>query len=161
MIYKKQKISINSILNCTLIIVLVALSIMLISSKSQLGYDIVGYRSYTVLSGSMEPTYYPGDVVIIKNKNRVNLSVNDVVTFKEDDKIITHRISEIIDKGYITKGDNNELEDDNILAEEDIIGKVVFKIPKVGYIIEFLAKPYMIAVEMIILAVVILLYVKD
>lgn len=141
-----------------LFIIIVAISV---SSKSQTAFNIIGYRVYTVLSGSMEPTYYPGDLVIIKNKNRVKLEKKDVITFIDDNEIVTHRIIETTTEGYKTKGDNNDVEDAKILKDSDIIGEVSFKIPKAGYVIQFLAKPGVVAIELILLGVFVLLYNRD
>ncbi len=127
-----------------------------LSVKSDKFFDIIGIRAYTVLSGSMEPELHPGDVTIIVNKNKVNLNKNDVITFKTDNSIITHRIIEKKDEGYVTKGDNNNVIDSFIVKPENIIGKVVFHIPKIGYIIKFLARPLVIAIEMIILSILII-----
>ena len=81
---------------------------------------------------------------------------------KEDDVIVTHdavrpflthRIIEETDQGYITKGDNNNVNDADVLKEENIIGEVKFSIPKVGYVMNWLSNPKAIAIEMILLAV--------
>lgn len=80
----------------------------------------------------MESTYYSGDVIIVKNKSRVKLEVNDIIAFREDNKVVTHRIIDKTDKGYLTKGDNNQSTDKKVLLKEDVIGEVYLQIPKVG-----------------------------
>lgn len=157
----KKKLSLSSIIYYLVITVFIVVLSILISSKSQTAFNIVGYRAYTVLSGSMEPTYYPGDLVIVKNKNRVDLEENDVITFIDDNEIVTHRIIEKTTEGYKTKGDNNNVEDSTILTDSNIIGEVAFKIPKAGYVTQFLAKPGVVAIELILLGVFILLYNRD
>lgn len=157
----KKKISISNILYYMVIAIFIIVLSILISSKSQTAFNIIGYRAYTVLSGSMEPTYYPGDLVIVKNKNRSSLDEKDVITFVDDNEIVTHRIIEKTTEGYKTKGDNNNIEDAKILKDKDIIGEVSFKIPKAGYVIQFLAKPGVVAIELILLGAFILLYNRD
>lgn len=132
--------------------------LLLISSKSEKAFNLIGYRTYTVLSGSMEPEFYPGDIVIVKNKNKTELKVDDIVTFVDDGDIVTHRIMKETEEGYITKGDNNEVEDARTLKDENIIGKVLIDIPKLGYAIQFLSKPIVIAGELILLAIFIIIY---
>ena len=100
--------------------------------------------------------------MITKHKNKTDINVNDIVTYKDNDGVvITHRVIEETPEGYITKGDNNNVEDADILTKENIIGEVKFSIPKVGYIISFLSKPIVIAVEMFLLAGIILFLNRD
>ena len=159
---EKNKISISKILNIVVPILFIILALNLMTTKSDKLFEIIGYRTYTVLSGSMEPEFYPGDMVITKHKNKTDINLNDIVTFRDKDGvIITHRIIEETPKGYITKGDNNNVEDADIITENNIIGEVKFSIPKLGYVMDFLSKPMVIAAEMILLAVFIFFYYKD
>lgn len=159
---EKKKINISKILNIVVPILFVILALNIMTAKSDKLFEIIGYRSYTVLSGSMEPRFYPGDIVITKHKNKTDIKVNDIVTYRDNDGvIITHRIIEETPEGYITKGDNNNVEDADILTKENIIGEVKFNIPKIGYVMDFLSKPMVIAAEMILLAVFIFFYYKD
>lgn len=159
---EKKKINISKILNIVAPILFVILALNIMTTKSDKLFEIIGYRSYTVLSGSMEPRFYPGDIVITKHKNKTDIKVNDIVTYRDNDGvIITHRIIEETPEGYITKGDNNNVEDAEVLTKENIIGEVKFSIPKIGYVMDFLSKPMVIAAEMILLAVFIFFYYKD
>ncbi len=159
---EKKKIDLSKISNIVVPILFIILSLNIMTTKSDKLFEIIGYRSYTVLSGSMEPKFYPGDIVITKHKNKTDIKVNDIVTYRNSDGvIITHRIIEETPEGYITKGDNNNVEDADILTKENIIGEVKFSIPKIGYVMDFLSKPLVIAAEMILLAVFIFFYYKD
>ena len=159
---EKKKIDLSKISNIVVPILFIILSLNIMTTKSDKLFEIIGYRSYTVLSGSMEPKFYPGDIVITKHKNKTDIKVNDIVTYRNSDGvIITHRIIEETPEGYITKGDNNNVEDADILTKENIIGEVKFSIPKIGYVMDFLSKPMVIAAEMILLAVFIFFYYKD
>ena len=159
---EKKRINISNIINAIVISIFIVLVLNQLTSRSDKLFETIGYRSYTVLSGSMEPKFYPGDVVITKHKNKTDIKINDIVTYKDNDGvIITHRIIEETPDGYITKGDNNNVEDADILTKENIIGEVKFSIPKLGYLSDFLSKPMVIAAEMIVLAVFIFFYYKD
>ena len=159
---EKKKINISKILNIIVPALLIILALNLITTKSDKLFEIIGFRSYTVLSGSMEPKFYPGDMVITQHKNKADIQIKDVVTFRDNEGvIITHRIMEKTPEGYITKGDNNNVEDADILTEDNIIGEVKFSIPKIGYIMNFLSKPMVVAVEMILLSGFIFFYYKD
>lgn len=98
---------------------------------------IMGVNSYVVLSGSMEPTISTGSVVLVDTKDR-DYRVGDVISYWIDDKIVTHRIVKIHGNVYKTKGDSNEIEDSFSVELSQIIGKVKFRIPKLGYFISYL-----------------------
>lgn len=158
----KKNINISKVLNLAVVGLFIILVLNILTTKSDKLFEIIGYRSYTILSGSMEPEFYPGDIVITQHKIKTDIKFGDVVTFRDDEGvIITHRIIEEVDGVYITQGDNNNVKDKGVLKEDDIIGKVKFSIPKIGYLINFLSKPIIIAVEMILLAVFIFFYYKD
>lgn len=97
------------------------------------------YKAYLISTESMEPELKKGDAIIIKKVSEDQLRVNDVVTFKINGEIITHRIVRIDDvnseKFYITKGDNNNVEDSDELRLSDIEGKQIIKIPHLGNIV--------------------------
>ena len=103
---------------------------------------------YTIVSGSMEPNIKIGDVVVSKKvKSPSEIKVGDVITFTSTSSIsrgmiVTHRVIEVLktDKGYAykTKGDYN-LSPDTAPAEfNNIIGKVILKIPQLGQVQRFL-----------------------
>ncbi|MGL6106251.1 signal peptidase I [Romboutsia sp.] len=159
---RKKRIKPSTILNTILAITLTILVLNMLTTKSDKIFKIIGYRTYTVLSGSMEPEVYPGDTVVIKHTNKTDIQVNDVVTYTDDEGVvITHRIIEQTDEGYITKGDNNNVQDSDIITSKDIIGKVVFSIPKAGFVIQFLSQKWVITVEMILLGIFIIIYSKN
>lgn len=109
------------------------------------------FNGYVVLTGSMEPNIMVNDVVITKKVDADKLKVGDVITFKSTDArfygmVITHRIIEKYQDPatgkytYRTKGDNNNVADNALVLDENIFGKVILKIPKLGYVQYFLAR---------------------
>ena len=94
-----------------------------------------GIKTYAVISGSMQPELKIGDVIVVKHVSNNELNVGDIISFRKDDSIITHRISEKSINGYTTKGDFNNVEDSGKVKYEDIEGKVIFKIPYIGKIV--------------------------
>ncbi len=95
-----------------------------------------------VVTGSMEPMIYPGDVILLqqmRTEEQVrNLAAGDVIQFQRDEIRITHRIVEILDDGignltFRTKGDNNSTEDSRLVHPNDIKGELVQVVPKIGY----------------------------
>ena len=113
-------------------------------------YSSPTFNAYVVLTGSMLPEIQVYDVVVTKKVDPSSLEVGDVITFASADSrflntIITHRI---IKKEYDTKtksysfqtqGDNNNVADSALVPQNNIFGKVILKIPKLGYLQEFLA----------------------
>lgn len=98
---------------------------------------------YTIVSPSMEPNINVYDIIIEFKVDKEELQVGDVITFYSNSidtggYTVTHRIKEIFvvdeETRYITKGDNNQSEDEGYITYEDIVGKVKFVIPKLGRI---------------------------
>ena len=84
--------------------------------------NLFGYTFFEIVSGSMSPTIEKGDMILVKLDTDYN--VGDIVSYKDNNSIITHRIVEKTDNYYVTKGDaNNTL--DNPIKEEQILGKTV------------------------------------
>ena len=92
--------------------------------------DFFGYKSFVVVSESMEPTIMTGDAIFTKNIEQQDLKINDIISFRQGNEIITHRIVDIVDidgiVNYKTKGDNNKNVDkaaDEIIEIMNIIRK--------------------------------------
>ncbi|MDO5140655.1 MAG: signal peptidase I [Eubacteriales bacterium] len=108
--------------------------------------SIAGYTPLSVVTDSMKPTFNAGDLIIIKKTDPSKLEEGDIITFhtiiENEYSLNTHRIAEIIDnnsfRSYVTKGDNNQIEDQHIISDGDIVGKYVAKLPKVGRVMDFL-----------------------
>ena len=82
-----------------------------------------GYTTFNITSGSMEPTIYVDDYVIVKLNNK-NIKKGDIITFKTNNTIITHRIVKIDKDTITTRGDNNNV-DDKPIKRNEVIGKVI------------------------------------
>ena len=117
--------------------------------------SLFGYKNFIELTGSMKPTLNEGDIIITKEAKEINK--NDIISFKIDNSVVTHRVFEIYKENgkeyYITKGDANSDTDPELLDKENIEGKYCFKIPFIGKIILFFQKP----VGLIILFVIFLI----
>lgn len=101
--------------------------------------NFFGYKPLIVMTGSMEPVYKVGSIIYYKEVNIDEIKVDDVITFKNNDSLITHRVIRIEDNKFITKGDANETEDFTKVRYEDIKGKVIKKsIPYLGYYVRFI-----------------------
>ena len=99
---------------------------------------VCGIVPYVVLSGSMEPTIETGSLCFInKHAKFIGLKEKDIIAFKtKDGTLITHRVIEINDNGVKTKGDNNGDADGGYTTANNYVGKNIFWIPKVGYVVK-------------------------
>ncbi len=90
---------------------------------------VFGYSSSLVVSGSMEPTYSTGDMVVCKAQN--DYEINDVIIYydESDGIFVLHRIISESADGFITKGDFNPSQDPAPVKLENVQGKVVLDIP--------------------------------
>ena len=100
----------------------------------------VGMRSFTVMSGSMEPTIHVGDVVIDKKISPLAARPGDVVTFSDPSgrkRLITHRIRSMSVRGgtvqVVTKGDANNTVERWTVPASGRIGRVELRVWKLGY----------------------------
>ena len=124
--------------------------------------DVLGYEVKVVKSGSMEPAINVGGIVVVAPQK--SYEVGDVITFGADTwrrVPVTHRIVEKVPTGmtssYKTKGDANEEADNGLTRHKDVVGKVIFDLPYVGYAIEFARQPLGFALLVGIPALVIML----
>lgn len=90
-----------------------------------------------VMSNSMYPLFQRGDVLVYEKVKPTDLEVGDVLVFRNDNKVVLHRINKITWKNeeiyIITKGDNLDTIDVQITTSKDIIGKMKFTVPAIGY----------------------------
>ena len=119
---------------------------------------------YVVSSGSMIPALQIGDIIVVQDTNLSDGVVEgDVIVFdRPTDKevVVVHRIVDIVDdapqRALRTKGDNNRLVDGWLVTEEYFLGKVIFTVPKIGYLSRILNPPLNFIFVIIILAVIFL-----
>lgn len=127
--------------------VLVALAVLL--AIALVGVRLLGFQVFTVLSGSMEPTYHTGSLIYVKSVDSAELQVGDAITFMlDEDTVATHRIIEILpDEAdasvlrFRTQGDANDVPDGAPVHYKNVIGKPVFTIPWLGYVADYIQHP--------------------
>ncbi len=121
--------------------------------------EIFGYKVFVIVSKSMLPTIKVGDAIFIKEVPENELKVGDIISFRTDGYINTHRIKEITtdengNKQYVTKGDNNKDEDRQRVRYSDIEGIYTFKLAGLGKIMNLLQNK----VFLIFLAIIVICY---
>ena len=135
--------TILNVISTILVAIVVVLALLLVGAR------FIGLNVYTVLSGSMEPTYHVGSLIYVKDVDTDELKAGDVITYMlDEDTIVTHRIVDVIpdetDPSIIrfqTKGDANDSVDGSLVHYKNVIGTPVFSIPKLGYLANYIQKP--------------------
>jgi signal peptidase len=102
---------------------------------------LTGHRSMTVLTGSMEPTLETGSVVVDEVIHPTEARIGDIVTFTDPanpTRLITHRLRSARVEGntahMVTKGDANDTVEKWEVPVDGEIGRVVYNVPKLGYV---------------------------
>ena len=147
-----------------LVIVIVVTAVALVGSR------LAGMQVLTVLSGSMEPTYHVGSLVLVKPTAPTELAPGDAISYLvSDNTVVTHRITGVVpdeeDAGVLrfrTKGDANDVEDGLLVHQNNVIGKVLFSVPLMGYVANYIQRPPGMYVALgIVLVVVIAAFLPD
>ena len=126
------------------------------------------FSAYVIVSESMVPTIEINDAIVVKRDDHDKYNVGDIITFESSDinyegLTVTHRIvnKEGVSKEssvYTTKGDNNSVADPASVYTDSIYGKVLFKIPKVGYVEQFFSRPTNFFICLLIPAFIFVIY---
>lgn len=122
----------------------VLVALVVLCAVFLMGSRLMGYRVYTVISGSMEPELSVGDLLYVKPVDPSTIKVGDDVTFvlNEDLVVATHRVIavDVETKHLYTKGIANDIEDAPVHFN-NVLGVVDFSIPLLGYVSDFIQNP--------------------
>jgi signal peptidase len=105
-----------------------------------------GWRVDTVYSGSMEPELKVGGVVVTRPVEAEEIRIGDIITFHSplNEKMTSHKVI-AVEKGspfyFRTKGDANEDSDSFEVPAQNVVGKICFHIPYLGYATHFIKTP--------------------
>lgn len=128
-----------NIISTALVVLMVLCAVFLMGSR------LLGYECYNVISPSMEPEYGVGDLLYVKDVDPITIKEGDVITFivNEDLVVGTHRVVRVDaeNQRFYTKGDANDIEDQNPVHFNNVIGVPQFSIPKLGYVSDFVQNP--------------------
>ena len=127
--------------------ILVALVVLL--AVALVGVRLAGIRTFTVLSGSMEPIYHVGSLIYVKKVDPAAIRPGQVITFMLDENTVaTHRVVEVVPDDedptvirFCTKGDANDAVDGGLVHYKNVIGTPVFTIPYLGYLVSYIQHP--------------------
>ncbi len=133
-----------SFLSTFLVTVAVIIAVALLAAK------LFGLQGFTVESNSMAPAYPVDSFIYVKETDPGEIKVGDVVTyvFNENGLLVTHRVVSVDSdhQTFVMKGDNNNVADPAPVMWGNVVGKVVFGVPRVGAVMRVLMtdenKPY-------------------
>ena len=162
---RKPKNILGRLIGCVvdLLLLLVTITILIgiyyvfqIKVENKSYADMFGYTFFEVATGSMNPTIDIGDIVVVKLTK--DITPNEIIVYQEGENIITHRYIEKKGNKIIAKGDANNTEDKQIVID-DVLGKVIQIIPKVGIWRKIILSPEVISLILILLAVFSLMFI--
>lgn len=144
----------------------IVISLAVVIAVALLGVRIFGFTPFAILSGSMTPTYYTGDMVYVKKCNPLLIKKGDVITFVADENLtlVTHRVIgiDVKERMLQTKGDANDSPDPKPVLMANVVGTVRFSIPKLGYLANFLsATSGKYTAAAMLLSVILILYLPE
>ncbi|MCA5895183.1 signal peptidase I [Isoptericola sp. NEAU-Y5] len=125
----------------SILLTVVMVALVVLAAAVAVVPRLLGAVPLTVLSGSMEPVFSPGDLVVTQRVDPNEIQAGDLVTFQpvsDDPTLITHRVVGLqwdADgvTGFVTRGDANGADDDPIVADQ-VMGRVVYSVPLVGHV---------------------------
>ena len=162
---KTKKLT-KKIFKCIILVSLIILFVINLILSFEENTHILGIYMFNIISESMEPTFYKDDLAVVKKCKLGELQKGEIITFKQDDRIISHRIY-MITKGrekieFITKGDNNAVQDKDPVQFQDVYGKVIFTIPKIGKVVHYIQNARgFVNILIFVIIVYILISLKD
>lgn len=132
-----------NVISTVLVALVVLLALLLVGAR------VVGLQVFTVLSGSMEPTYHTGSLIYVKKVDPYTIEEGQPITFMlNENTIATHRVVGIVPDEedptvirFRTKGDANDAEDGGLVHYKNVIGTPVFSIPYLGYVADYIQHP--------------------
>ena len=132
-----------NVISTILVALVVLLALLLVGAR------VVGLQVFTVLSGSMEPTYHTGSLIYVKKVDPYTIEEGQPITFMlNENTIATHRVVGIVPDEedptvirFRTKGDANDAEDGGLVHYKNVIGTPVFSIPYLGYVADYIQHP--------------------
>ncbi len=126
----------------------VILCTLLVASLALLGGTMLGFRAFTIKSGSMTPTLAVGDVVIDKSVSPTTVHSGAIVTFRDPalgEQLVTHRVVSVKQVGdvmlFVTKGDANRVPEHWSVSTNGHLGREVARVPGAGQMLADVSTP--------------------
>ena len=101
---------------------------------------LMGYETYNVVSGSMEPEIPVGSLLLVKSVDPYEIEEDDIITFYSNGTVVSHRVvrNNSFEKTFTTKGDANDKADLSDITYNQVIGVMKYHIPRMGQVLMIL-----------------------
>ena len=99
----------------------------------------------------MEPILKTGGIVFTDTKKQIP-EIGDIITYQAGENRVTHRVIRKEKQGYVTKGDANNKEDPALVTADQIMGKVIFALPYLGYAAVFIKQKTVFVILAVMIA---------
>ena len=137
---------------------------LILQDEASKPINIVGFSPMTVLSNSMRSVYPRNTFLLTRQVDANTLDIGDDITFiTESDRVVTHRITGIEEnhlrtreRGFTTKGTDNQREDADMVHASNIIGQVIFSSYPLGRAIHFIRNNLIVSVIVMLIATLLL-----
>lgn len=125
-------------------------AVIVVCATALVGMRLAGFRTFTVMSGSMDPEYPVGAMIYVQPVDYQTLKVGDVISYvaNDDKTVVTHRIVSIeVDEKdasvwrFKTKGDANNTADAKLVHYKNVLGTPVIVVPFIGYFAHNIQQP--------------------
>ena len=132
---------------------------VVVCAVALVGLRLAGFRTFTVMSGSMEPEYPVGALIYVQPTDYRNLKEGDVISYvaNDDKTVVTHRVAEVVvdeqDSSVLrfrTKGDANASADAKLVHYKNVLGTPVVVIPYIGYLAHNIQQPPGIYIALVV-----------
>lgn len=141
---------------------------VLLGNKEKNGIVLGSFSLFTVLTGSMNPTFDAGSIIITQRTDAAKLQTGDILTYRplDNDTLVTHRIVEVIHDNsgysYITRGDANNIDDLSPVPYESTVGRVIFWANGIGTALLYIRTPRgIVSIGIIVVLLIFLSYLFD
>jgi signal peptidase I len=123
---------VSGVLSVIAVLLLAFVIYVMVCAARGKAVKVFGKSLLMVVTGSMEPSIHTGDFIIVESTDASALKEGDIISFYSEQSdikgmLVTHRITEVTDDGFITKGDANPVEDSISVPAKNVVGKYTGK----------------------------------
>lgn len=161
---KIARLAVNIIFACVLVLMAVLVFFLLQSRIAGGTPAVAGHQLYIVEGGSMSPTFELGSIVLVQPLEPTAVQTGDIITYRDPDPeregtIVTHRVIAVKPTdpvSFATRGDANDADDPLPVPAANLIGRVTYSVPYLGYLFSFIKTERGILLLIIVPAVLII-----
>lgn len=162
--YKKTKKNLNKIIRIISDVLFYIMMVAMVLFSLNFAVDtsveksVFGYRIFNVLTSSMDSVIPRGSLIVVKVIDKKDIQIGDDITFYSNPTTsVTHRVTQIYEDyqgsgvtAFQTKGVDNQKADKDVALAPNVVGKVVWHIPILGFALDFVSKNLILVLAIMI-----------